>query len=518
MSEWLDSKALMARTGISRATLNNYVALGILPRPHVAAGEGNSRARRIGYFPEWAVDVVARVGDMKAAGRSMNDIAAELREDRAEEADTPAPAPSSRVVELRPSAPERPKSDGSGIDLRLTLDQIDAPAYLVNPRFELEWANDEAQKLLFGGAIRWPAEIAERKFFNMILEGTATEAESADALLSFHLSIAKRRLNKASLLDLELFEGDGTKADRLLAMYDDVTPAEGFGPLCTEFNLAPRGLADNKFYQVHVSFFREGVFFAFTPVENENDTLLHFLARRDMVIRDLMKRRRPYLTDLAVLVADLQSSTMICAELPPEEYFELINDVWGGMSGVLRKHSATHGKHAGDGLVCYFFPQPDSNYVMNAVNCAMEMREAMHNISRRWKNKKNWLNDLKLNTGLHEGQEWFGTYQTPTHVELTVLGDTINMAARLSDLGRDGAVWATKSMLGKIGSRDRERLRYGVRRRDAQGSEILVAETYSRVSSLVDLNDPRHAKFNDISTLAVTEVLDLAEDRRNQRH
>ncbi|MDA0997487.1 MAG: hypothetical protein O2944_04675, partial [Proteobacteria bacterium] len=39
--------------------------------------------------------------------------------------------------------------------------------------------------------------------------------------------------------------------------------------------------------------------------------------------------------------------------------------------------------------------------------------------------------------------------------------------------------------------------------------DFTVPETYARVSGLVDLADPRHAKFNDIATMAVTEILDL---------
>ena len=65
--------------------------------------------------------------------------------------------------------------------------------------------------------------------------------------------------------------------------------------------------------------------------------LLALLARRDLVIRDLLRGRKPYMTPLAVLVADIQSSVKICAELPPEEYFELINQIWGTMEPIFLK-------------------------------------------------------------------------------------------------------------------------------------------------------------------------------------
>ena len=210
-----------------------------------------------------------------------------------------------------------------------------------------------------------------------------------------------------------------------------------------------------------------------------------------------------------MLVADLQNSVRICAELPPEEYFQLINDVWGGMEPILRRHFGTHGKHVGDGMVSYFFPQPDSNYMINALACARDMREEMQEISRRWRGDKNWLNDLILNIGLHEGQEWFGTFQTPTHVEFTVLGDTINMAARLSDLARDGAIWGTKSLIGKLSNNERKSMQYGIKRPNGSEEPVLVPNTFSRVSNLIDLDDSKNAKFQDIGALAVTEVFDM---------
>jgi adenylate cyclase len=335
-----------------------------------------------------------------------------------------------------------------------------------------------------------------------------TRSEGFEELLRFHLAIAKRRLARSSLIDMDGFDGDFRETERLARIYDNVEAQSGGMLVKTEVNLAPRGEPE-RWFSVHASFFREGIFFAYSPIDNTGDELMALLSRRDIVIRDLLKRRRPYLTDLAVLVADLQNSVRICAELPPEEYFQLINDIWGAMEPILRRHFGTHGKHVGDGMVCYFFPQPDSNYLINALACAQDMRAEMAEISRRWRGDKNWLNDLILNIGIHEGQEWFGTFQTPTHVEFTVLGDTINMAARLSDFARDGSIWATKSLIGKLAASERRRVRYGITRSDGEHEPVLVPETYSRVSNLINLSESQNAKFDDIAGLTVTEVFEL---------
>ncbi len=75
----ITSKQLLGRTGISRATLNNYVALGILPTPSVRKPTApHERARRLGYFPDDAVERIETVRRLNAEGLSIDEIADRL--------------------------------------------------------------------------------------------------------------------------------------------------------------------------------------------------------------------------------------------------------------------------------------------------------------------------------------------------------------------------------------------------------------------------------------------------------
>jgi len=524
----LTSKQLLHRTGMSRATLNNYIQLGILPKPVLDKGDG--RTRRIGHFPPQVLHTIEDVNTLKKRGYTMAEIVTILRRGGDDLADRPSPSQSFPQEQALPKEHERRRGSDRRRDghehgtvseavrhvnggLRLTIDTVTTPAYMVNTRFELEWANDEAKETIPGLGQGLKRDISERNIFALFFrDPLLAEAEGRDEMFVFLLAIAKNRFTRTALLtaDAEMEDAD---IDALGRLYDQAEPAPMGQVLHTQVNLSRRG-ATERWVDIYASTFREGFFFVHVPATGEDSALMQLLARRDIVIRDLMKRRRPYLTQVAVVVADLQDSVKICAELPPEEYFELINDVWGAMEPKLRKFYATHGKHVGDGMVYYFFPQPDSNYAMNALLCAEEMRVAMQGISGRWQKRKNWINELKLNIGLHEGQEWFGTYQTPTHVEVTVLGDTINMAARLSDFARGGSIWISKSMFGQLSSKERARVHYGIRRLGADGTEILVGETYSRISNLVDLDNPKHEKFRDIAAMPVTEIftVDGAEE------
>lgn len=389
--------------------------------------------------------------------------------------------------------------------LHLTLDEIGHPAYMLNQNFELVWINEAAQQRFFGGRLELPQTSEQRNLFRLLPVGRGEWG----SLLNFHIGIAKSRLSPESFGNLCRGLDPVTYA-RLQAAYLEAEPLP-LQPVVQSAVLLPEtdDSGKERFHNTFASFFREGIFIVMVPEAEPADEMLSLLARRDEVIRGLLRKRLPVLTDLAVLVADLQGSVKICSELPPEEYFELINEIWRVLAPTFRKFRGTYGKHVGDGLVYYFFPQPDSNYLANALGCAMEIRQEIQRLSKAWQIRKQWFNELYLNTGITEGQEWLGTYQSPTSVEFVVLGDTINQAARVSDFARHGSIWVTKSLISKLPVEERSRVVFGVRRKAPEGREVFVASSFSQMSTLLEQEGARMEKLRDIATLPITEVVEL---------
>lgn len=533
----ISSKDLMDRAGISRATLNNYIALGLLSKPELRSSDP-SGARVLGYFPDDAVQRVQQVRELKAAGWSMAQIAASLAAPAAVSVQAEPPrlmhspgtlpsssAPSCAPPVMRaalppPVAPARslppssftppPGREPAANDgtLTLTLDDVRQPAYMVNHSLELTWFNDAARTELLGGFERLPAGHAERNVLPMIASlDDHAGGMRRDELLRAHVQLARTRLSRADLLAVLVGQSPELR-QRVAELYDECPgapeplrdlPAAAAIPF---ERVRPDGTVARC--QLVTSSFREGTLIICTDDDGLDETLLQFLARRDLMIRQLLRKRLPVFTPLAVLVADLQGSTRICSELPPEEYFELINDMRTAMDPIFRAHGATHGKHVGDGMLYFFFPQPDSHYVFNALRCAHEMREEMRRLSQRWALRKGWFNELLLNMAVHEGTEWLGTFQTATAVEFAVLGDTINQAARLGEFARHGTVWATKSLIGKLSADERARVQYGVSRRHPDGREVFVERTFAQIGTLA--TDSTNAKVGDVAQMAVAEV------------
>lgn len=498
----LTSLEIIESSGISRATLNNYIALGLLPRPVVGSpgSEANTRARQIGYFPDDTLSRVERIKTLKKSGVPMPEIVRMLNETGAvTQTTTEAPAQTIQPMASPADEPQARLASNTG-PLRLTIDRVPFPAYMVNYNMELTWYNEEAHSELLGNFDKLPSDIQQRSVVDYLSRGDyGVLAENCEAFTRLHQAIGRDRV--AAVL--------GHAA--LGSVMPGLSTANS-GPLA-DFPLELKGKGGKPdFYRVYASYFREGILVVYAQEQAGHDGLLGLLERRDEVIRNLLKKRLPVLTDVAVMVADLQNSVRICSELPPEEYFELINQIWATMDPIFRKYYGTHGKHVGDGMVYYFFPQPDCHYILNALHCAHEMREAMRKISKEWQLRKNWLNELYLNTGLNEGQEWLGVFHIETKVEFTVLGDTINHAARLSDFARYGSIWASKNLLGKLTLEERQHVKFGIKRQDAEGREVFVNASYSRLSELVDLASPRYEKLRDIGGMAVTEIVGIDAD------
>jgi adenylate cyclase len=168
-------------------------------------------------------------------------------------------------------------------------------------------------------------------------------------------------------------------------------------------------------------------------------------------------------------------------------------------------------------MVCHFFPMAGASYLWNALAAAQELRESMRRLSKDWQLRKGWSRELYMNIGIDEGQEWLGTFRSASNVEFTALAETINQAARISDFSRYGAIWATKNLVVKLSADERQRLKYGVRRKNHEGEHVFVQSVFSDVLPLTHhAADGGAGGRLDIAFLPITEIVEIAADRFRQ--
>jgi adenylate cyclase len=142
---------------------------------------------------------------------------------------------------------------------------------------------------------------------------------------------------------------------------------------------------------------------------------------------------RRYLT---VLFSDLQGFTTVSEKLVPEEAVALMNRYLHQMVDIIFKYEGTLDKIMGDGIMAYFSaPTPVPNHELRAVECAIEMQQAM----QAWRSvsEQAGLPPLKVRIGIHSGEAVVGDIGSPNQMGYTVIGDTVNTAARLEPLNKE---------------------------------------------------------------------------------
>lgn len=458
---------------------------------------------------ETGVDTINRIKELRKMGYSMENIADILKlkdsseENKLKTISIKEDAKGDKITEL-PGNESSERQEEQGKSLSLTIDDISYPAYLLNHNYEIDWMNEDAEKIIFDQKIRTVEDPTNRNIFMLLTRNFHLDKQTKENLIEFHLRFFKEK-RPVTEID-QIYDGVSSREKKHFEnIYDRIEPADRQAVHKTNLYLTDENgedFSDCVYYLV----FREGILFIHALEQNSLQEITNLISCRSKVINELLKNRMPTLVSFGVLVADLQNSCGISAVLPSEEYFELIHQIWSSVEGSFKRYYGTYGKHAGDGMLYYFLKDRDNQYLINAITCALEIRENIKNLNMEWKARKGWFHDIYLNIGINEGQEYFGTIPTAPSIEFTVLGDTVNHAGRLSDFSFNGGIWTTKNLFNKLSSDERDNFRYGIIHRSDE-REMLVENTFGRIMDMRELDATIQEKFRDISAMAITEIL-----------
>ncbi|MBA2960852.1 MULTISPECIES: MerR family transcriptional regulator [Ramlibacter] len=426
------SKEVLERTGISRATLNNYISSGLLPRPDVLPPDPSAgSAPRIGYFPDDTVDRILEIQRLKTEGWSIGRIALHF-EQRArgepglESAPGAVAAPATGALEV-----------ASAVPASSFFEEVEHPAYGVGSGFELLWSNAAIHAGAVGRLLSWPAGPAKGVGILELLLRSGRDP-ATDELVGFHLTVARERGTALADLCRGLTAEQSAVIGRRL---QSVRPPAAGSVAIARLPLAgsERGIA------VHAVRLRTGVVFLYAPPAHDDAPAPQMPATTTLVPAAATR-----LQPVAVLATRLQDAEAWWRRLPAPEFLELMADLRATIDPVIAAQggSAGYARHAGFDAV---FTGHDSDHLARAVRAAQALREAMRVLSRRWQARKGWTAELHLNTGLAEGHEWIGEAALP--------GDAAQQAAALAHAGRDASVWATRALADRLPAAVRAGLR-----------------------------------------------------------
>ena len=138
---------------------------------------------------------------------------------------------------------------------------------------------------------------------------------------------------------------------------------------------------------------------------------------------------------VAVLFADIVGFTRMTESMPPEAVVAMLREFHARMTAQIFASGGTVDKYIGDGIVAVFgVPTASANDAANALACAERMLDALDgwNEEREPKGEAH----LAIGIGLNYGPAVVGDVGSEHSMSFTVIGDTVNTAARLQTLTR----------------------------------------------------------------------------------
>jgi adenylate cyclase len=119
------------------------------------------------------------------------------------------------------------------------------------------------------------------------------------------------------------------------------------------------------------------------------------------------------------------------------------------MTEIVFKHGGTLDKYVGDAVMVFFGdPVPQEDHARRAVLMGFEMRERMAELQERWLGR--YQHAFEIGIGIATGLVTVGDIGSPARSDYTVLGNEVNIAARLADRAASRQILVTERTMADV--------------------------------------------------------------------
>jgi adenylate cyclase len=143
--------------------------------------------------------------------------------------------------------------------------------------------------------------------------------------------------------------------------------------------------------------------------------------------------------EVTVLFCDIRGFTSLSERLTPEQVVGLLNEFYTLMIETTFKHDGTLDKFIGDAVMAVFgAPIAHPDHALRAVRTAVAMQSGIAELNERRAGQGK--EPILIGIGVNLGEVVAGTVGTEDRMEYTVIGDSVNLAARLESNAKPGRI------------------------------------------------------------------------------
>ena len=143
--------------------------------------------------------------------------------------------------------------------------------------------------------------------------------------------------------------------------------------------------------------------------------------------------------------SDIQNFSTFSEVLEPERMVSLMNEYLTVMSKVILDNQGTLDKYIGDAIVAFYgAPAPVKDHEIKSCYTALAMQKALDELRVKWKKENDWpdiVYSMQHRIGLNCGRMVTGNMGSEMRMNYTMMGDTVNLAARLESSAKQYGVY-----------------------------------------------------------------------------
>ena len=139
--------------------------------------------------------------------------------------------------------------------------------------------------------------------------------------------------------------------------------------------------------------------------------------------------------DVAIMFADIRGSTAFAEALPPYDLIHVMNRYFLRMGRVIAKHGGYIESYRGDGLMALFGVDEPRDAALRAVRAGLEMFDEVELLNPHL--EATYRARFQIVIGVHYGQVVMGTVGFSDMRQMSAIGDSVNLAARIEDVNKE---------------------------------------------------------------------------------
>ncbi|PTL80485.1 adenylate/guanylate cyclase domain-containing protein [Vitiosangium sp. GDMCC 1.1324] len=179
--------------------------------------------------------------------------------------------------------------------------------------------------------------------------------------------------------------------------------------------------------------------------------------------------------EVTVLFADVVGFTKLSESQSPETIVALLNELFTFATEIIQRRGGIIDKFIGDCIMAVWgSPQSHPDDALRAVQAAEDLRRWLDVGNRRWRAR--WGIEIQLAIGVHTGPAVAGNVGSEKRMEYTVIGDTVNVAARLESMAQPGQILVSEATRERIGQSALELVPVGERKLHGRSAATSVYE------------------------------------------